>query len=397
MRSVLLVCDLHPQKVGMFERYLALLGRRCGASGVRCGLLLPSEPIAAVAELLRAAGLEWRVAAEWKDERDRERRRQFLRGYAQALRDGPWDAAVFQFCNEMSVSAATLLARVRGRAPRATVWVQHSQMVPPGRAARWVSKMRVLRQFVDGMIVLSEATREAVCARGWPAARVALIRNGIALPPAPRRGWLRADLGLPPEAVLLVSVGSLITRKGFELLLAAAAPHLGSGGEGPPRHLLIVGDGPERAALQAQSDSLGVSEFVHFLGLRNDVPDLLADSDAFLLASRAEGLTLAVLEGMAAGLPVVVTDVGGHKEVVGPATGWVVPPNDAPAFGVALGEALANPAAARERGATGRRLIETEFSLDAQVEAQYRYIDAVWRSRTGGSERATSTKPEKLQ
>lgn len=398
MRSVLLVCDLHSKKFGMFERYLALLGRRFGAAGVRCGLLVPGEPIPVVAEFLRAAGIEWWVVPDWKDERDREHRRAFLRGYAQALRKGPWDVAVFQFCNETTVAVATFLARVHGRAPKATVWVQHSQVVPPGRVARWVSRIRLLRQFVDGMIVLSEAGREAVCGRGWPAPRVTLIRNGITLPPTPRRGWLRADLGLPPEAVLLVSVGSLIVRKGFDLLLAAAAPHLGSAGGGASRYLLIAGDGPERTALGAQAVALGVLSFVRFLGLRNDVPDLLADADVFLLASRAEGLTLAVLEAMAAGLPVVVTDVGGHKEVVSPATGWVVPPNDAPAFGAAIGEALADLAAARQRGTTGRRLVETEFALDAQVDAQYRYIDALWRSRMGSSAAcAPTTEREKSQ
>jgi len=385
MRSVLLVCDIHSQKLGTFERYLAGLGARLRASGARCGLLLPGAPIQGAADLYRAAGIEWWVAADWKDERDRERRRAFLRGYARALRHGPWDAVVFQFCSETSVAVATCLARGRRRAPRASVWVQHSQMAPPGRLARWVSRVRLLGPFVDGMIVLSESDRRAVCSRGWPAARVKVIRNGIAFPATLRRGWMRAELGLPTDAVVVIGVGSLITRKGFDLLLPAAAPHLGSGGPGGPRYLLIVGDGPERAALQEQARALGIADFVRFLGLRNDVPDLLADANVFALASRAEGLTLAVLEAMAAGLPVVVTDVGGHKEVVDPTTGWVVPPNAVPALEKALGEALADPAAAHERGRAGRRLAETTFALETQIEAQYRYIESVWRTRTGAS------------
>ncbi|HVK14188.1 MAG TPA: glycosyltransferase, partial [Gemmataceae bacterium] len=141
--------------------------------------------------------------------------------------------------------------------------------------------------------------------------------------------------------------------------------------EDPARHLLIVGDGPELDRLKTLAASLGVSEAVHFLGLRTDVPDLLADADLFVLASRAEGLTLAVVEAMAAELAVVVTDVGGHKEVVTPDTGWIVPPEDVPALRSAVAVALADPPAARARGAAGRRLAVAGFSLTGQVEAQY--------------------------
>ncbi len=379
MRSVLLVCNLHPKKLGTFERYLVAFGRRARAAGARCGLLVSGEPIPAVAELLRDAGVEWWAVPDWNDDGDRERRGAFLRGYAGALNQGPWDAVVFQFCHEVSVAVATALARLRRRAPRTAVWVQHSQMVPAGWAARRVSRSRLLRPFIDAVIVLSEAGRDAVCGRGWPAHRVTVVRNGIAIATDPRRGWLRAELGLPSDAVVLLSVGSLIERKGYDILLPAAAPHLGPAA-GAPRYLLVVGEGPERDALRARAEALGVANFVRFLGLRNDVPDLLADADLFALASRAEGLTLAVVEAMAAGLPVVVTDVGGHKEVVDPATGWVVPPNDAPAFGVALGEALADLPAARGRGAAGR-LVAAGYSLEAQVEAQFRVLQTAGGGR----------------
>jgi glycosyltransferase involved in cell wall biosynthesis len=379
MRSVLLVCNLHPKKLGTFERYLVAFGHQARAAGARCGLLVSGEPIPAVAELLRDAGVEWWTVPDWNDYRDRERRGAFLRGYAGALRRGPWDAVVFQFCHELSVAVATALARLRRRAPQTAVWVQHSQMSPARWAARQFSRSRLLRPFVDAVIVLSDAGRDAVCTRGWPASRVTVVRNGIAITTDPRRHWLRSELGLPPDAVVLLSVGSLIERKGYDLLLTASAPHLGSAA-GAPRFLLVVGEGSELGSLQARTETLGVSDFVRFLGLRNDVPDLLADADLFVLASRAEGLTLAVVEAMAAGLPVVVTDVGGHKEVVGPATGWIVPPNDATALGLALGEALADLPEARRRGAAGR-LVAAGYSLEAQVEAQFRVLQTAGGGR----------------
>ena len=390
MRSVLLVCDLRPNKLGTFERYLAEFGARCRADGVRCGLVLAGEPIPEVAKLLRVAGVEWDVIPNWNDDAGQERRWTFVREYMRFLKRDHWDVAVYQFCREESVAAATLVARCRRRAPRVSVWVQHSQVAPASQVSRWVSRIRLMKPFVSGMTLLSEAGRQAVCGRGWPADRATVIRNGIAVPPEFRRGWLRPELGLPPDATVLMSVGSLITRKGHDVLLAALAPVLR---EDPRRHLVIAGDGPERQWLEALAASLGVGANAHFLGLRNDVPDLLADSDLFVLASRAEGLTLAVVEAMAAELSVVVTDVGGHKEVVTPATGHLVPPNDPEAFRAAVAAAMADPACTKAQGIAGRRLVFEDLSLLAQVDAQYRYCQSVWvESRAGRAEkRSTGT------
>ena len=186
-------------------------------------------------------------------------------------------------------------------------------------------------------------------------------------------------MGLPSDAVVLICVGTLIPRKGYDILLPALAPLLQSH---PLRHFLIVGDGPDKSDLHSLVESLGISRSVHFLGLRNDVPELLADADLFVLASRAEGLTLAVVEAMAAELPVVVTDVGGHREVVSPETGWIVPPGNAIAMRTAISEALEHPNV-RELGRASRRLVQRDFSLPGQIEAQYQYFLQVAQSPTG--------------
>jgi glycosyltransferase involved in cell wall biosynthesis len=375
MQSVLLVCDLNPNKLGTFERYLSEFSLLCRAGGVRCGLVISGEPIPPVAELLRASGAEWQVISGWNDETGRERRWTFLRGYLKILRCNRWDVAVYQFCREETVAAATLVARCQGVAPGAAVWIQHSQVAPPTRLTKWVSRVRFLKPFIAGMILLSKAGYEAVSGRGWPPTRATVIRNGIAVPPRLRRGWLRQELGLPAQATVFASVGSLIVRKGHDVLLAAVAPLLR---ENPERYLVIAGDGPERQALESLAASLGVGHNTLFLGLRSDVPDLLADSDLFVLASRAEGLTLAVVEAMAAELSVIVTDVGGHKEVVTPATGHLVPPNDPNAFRAAVARALADPVDTRAQGIAGRQLVLDELSLVSQVEAQFRYCKSVW-------------------
>jgi glycosyltransferase involved in cell wall biosynthesis len=385
MRSLLTVANLVPRKAGTFEAYLSALGRRCRASGVRCGLLLPGDPIPAVADDFRAAGVEWWVAPDWPDAAGKPRFRPFVRAYLRALREGPWDVAVFQFCKELAVSAGSLLARARGLAPAAAVWVQQSGMRPPGRLGRYASRLRVLARFVDGMVVLGGEARAAVVARGWPAARVAVVGNGCPVPPAPRRGWVRPELGLPDGAVLLACVGTLIPRKGYDVLLRAVGPLLAGR---PERHLLVVGDGPDRAALEALAADQGVRAQVRFLGLRNDAAALVADADLFVLASRAEGLSFALLEALAAAVPVVATAVGDHRAVVTPETGLLVPPGDAEALRAAVAAALDDLPTARARAAAGRALVARDFSVDRQVEDQFRVFQNVWEGSRAAARRA---------
>lgn len=139
--------------------------------------------------------------------------------------------------------------------------------------------------------------------------------------------------------------------------------------------LRLVGDGPERPAAEALARSLGLSDSVEFLGNRSDVESLLADADVFVLASYAvENLPFAVLEAMAAGLPVVATDVGALAElVVDGVTGALVPPRSATALGAALTDLLADPSRAAALGLAGRARLQAEFSFDefvARVEEE---------------------------
>ncbi len=375
MRSLLMVCDLDPKKAGAFEAYLVAMADRCRRDGVRYGLLLAGEPIPPVAAALRAAGATWLAAPAWSDPAGRERPWAFVRAYHRALRErGPWDVVAFQFCREVSVVAASLAARALRIGPRATVWVQHSQMAMPGRVARRLSRVRLLRWAVDRMVLLAEAGRLAAVARGWPGGRAAVIPNGITPPPPARRGRLREELGLPAGGTVLTCVGSLIPRKGYDVLLAALAPLLAAH---PDWHLVVAGDGPDRDAVVRQAAAAGVAGQIHLLGLRDDVPDLLADSDLFVLASRAEGLTLAVLEAMAAGLPVVVTAVGGHADVVTAAVGLVVPAGDPVAFRAAVAALLADRTRLAGMALTGPALVRAGLTLDHQIDAQFRYFQGI--------------------
>jgi glycosyltransferase involved in cell wall biosynthesis len=132
-----------------------------------------------------------------------------------------------------------------------------------------------------------------------------------------------------------------------------------------PVHALIVGGGRRTDEVRQLATSLGLAGEVHFLGPRRDVPDLLKAMDIFVLPSYSEGVSLALLEAMAAGLPVIATEVGGLPEVVEhEKTGLLIPPRDVEALAGALGRLLADPAWARQLGANARAHVRKHFSLD---------------------------------
>ncbi|MFL5308813.1 MAG: glycosyltransferase, partial [Myxococcales bacterium] len=127
----------------------------------------------------------------------------------------------------------------------------------------------------------------------------------------------------------------------------------------------LVGEGPERELLERRIEELGLRDAVHLLGTRYDVPAILARSTAFCLPSRAEGLSNAIMEAMAAALPVVATDAGGNAELVRHrSTGFVVPAGDARAMAERLIELLSDPPRARAMGRRGRAVAERDLSLD---------------------------------
>ena len=202
--------------------------------------------------------------------------------------------------------------------------------------------------------------RAGLRARTCRAGRTVVIHNGIALD-RPRRPS-RSAAG----PVTLLSVGRLRAPKDFRTLLhAMAALDRGTA------RLRIAGDGPDRAELEHEIARLGLGSVVELLGTRDDVDELLAGADVFVLSSASEGLPMSVLEAMAAGLPVVASAVGGVPELVRDGeTGALVPPGDSAALASALRTIVADPALRERLGEAGRRRAEQEFSL-ARFEREH--------------------------
>jgi len=196
-------------------------------------------------------------------------------------------------------------------------------------------------------------------------AKVRVVPNGVdyaRFQGGRSRELVRQELGLPPNLPVVGLVARLEHwgkghKELFEALTLIQEQH--------PAQALIVGGGRRLSEMQQLAGTLGLSEKVHFLGDRRDVPDLLAAMDVFVLPSHSEGVSLALLEAMAAGLPVIVSRVGGLPEVVRhEENGLLIPVGDAPALAQSLTRVLENPAWAQSLGDNARQDIQTHYSLD---------------------------------
>jgi L-malate glycosyltransferase len=211
--------------------------------------------------------------------------------------------------------------------------------------------------------------------RGLPECvrRQRVIRNGVQFAAAQReRAEVRAELGLAGRTVGIMTA-RLEPVKGHDVLLRALSLLQG---DAHPWTVLVVGDGRERAKLEELAASLGLGpDRLRFLGFRNDVPDLLAASDFFILPSRQEGLPLAMLEAMQHRLPVIATPVGGIPEVVSHShEGFLVPVDDPRSVATAVRQLLEAPDLARSMGEAGARIVNESFtfrSMADQYEALY--------------------------
>jgi glycosyltransferase involved in cell wall biosynthesis len=194
--------------------------------------------------------------------------------------------------------------------------------------------------------------------------KAVVVLNGVPVADRPGdRDQARDRLGIPRDALLLGCVGRLVELKNHAMLIDALPGLLAAH---PALQAVIVGDGPLQAALQARIDALGLGVRVRLTGARDDVHALLPALDVFVLPSRTEGLSIALLEACAAGLAVVATDVGGNGEIIADGrTGRLVPSDDVPALQAALDALLQDPAGRSRLGAAAREWVRSHGSVDA--------------------------------
>ncbi len=245
----------------------------------------------------------------------------------------------------------------------------------PWRGARARAMSRWLYARADHVVAVSTAIRALLVDEfAVPAGRVSHVVNAIA--PLPRAAGA-AGPPLPARARgrrLVGRVCRLAPEKGVDVFLRAAA-HLAP--HDPGVHFLVVGDGPERARLEALADELGLAGRVDFLGFRDDARAVIAELDVLAVTSLSDGAPLVVLEAMEAGVPVVASAVGGLPDQIAHGRdGVLVSPGDPVALAGALGGLLRDPDRRRDLGTGGRRRVAGDGydRLVERMEAVYRRL-----------------------
>ena len=352
--GIWIVLHLDAKKRGSGEQQLVAVAQRLQQEAIPTTMVFAAEPAPYPGRELRAAGVDIR----WVD----------YRQPGQALgRLAKWFAAErpalahFHFIDPYSpyVSAAKLSG--------AQVLV-HDHLCPAVtaglRGALKRARSIVLNSFVDVRVAVSRVVAEAVT-RAYAVAphRVAIVENGIDLSRFRGVGGesVRRELAIG-DAPLIVCVSRLDAEKGGETLLRAV-PHLARGA-----HLGFAGEGPRLAEWKELVARLGVADRVHFLGLRNDVEQLIAAANVVVVPSEyEEAFGQVVVEGMASARPVVVTRSGAMPDLVGEA-GIVVPKRDPVGIAAAVNRLLDDPDLAGRLGHLGRERAEHRFGMEAYVE-----------------------------
>ena len=227
---------------------------------------------------------------------------------------------------------------------------------------------RLLAAMPDAVLAVSEQVRQhAIAVDGIAPERVETIHNGLDLTRWSDGRTAPRPQGEPP---VITTVGNLRHVKGHDLLLDAAAIVRRSI---PEVQVTIGGQVLEPVyfeALQHQVQRLGLEKHVRFVGEVRDLPRYLAGADLFVLPSRSEGFSNAIIEAMAASLPVVATNVGGNAEAVrSGVTGTIVPTENAPALAEAILRILSSPVQARAMGEAGRASVAERFTVEAMMQS----------------------------
>jgi len=253
------------------------------------------------------------------------------------------------------------------------VFTEHGRFHPDRYRYKAIVINQIMAAMTRKMVAISAATREALIRYEFlPRRRIDVIYNGIkpmeADPESVER--LRYELGLSPELFVMGTVARLDPVKNQAMMLEAFAK---VNRQRPETRLIIVGDGPERAALEQKTSVLGIKNVVIFTGFSPEPARYLALMDLFLLSSDTEGTSMTLLEAMSLGLPVVATQAGGTPEIVDhDVTGLLSPVGNGGAFADSINALLADSDQLKQKGLAGRHKFVQNYSVESMAA---RYIE----------------------
>lgn len=260
----------------------------------------------------------------------------------------------------------TILAGLAGRLAGTRLIVRTRTLALP------ITSLATYTWLPHKVITDSEWVRKYLISAGVPENDVATVYAAIILPPPVERSTLRDELGLGEDDILIATVAILRREKGHRELIDAALPLLK---DRPRVHLVFAGDGPLFDELRRHIDELGLASRIHMLGLRDDIPNVLAGCDFFALATWQEALGGAYIEASASGLANIGTAVNGVPEVIEDGvTGLLVERGDQAALTQALYKLADDPELRRRMGEAGREITRNRFRMEimgAETEAFY--------------------------
>lgn len=248
----------------------------------------------------------------------------------------------------------------------------------------WVDRliMRSCRRFVTA----SQAARQALVRRGFPADRTLTIANGIRQPEGLRpAAEVRRELGLAPGQTVMIMTAFFEPRKGHRILVEAADLLAKTGRLPPEWSIILIGDGPERKAVESLARGYGLSSHFLFLGYRDDADHILNAADLLVLPSLSnEDMPLIILDAMAMGKPVVASTVAGIvEEVEDGRTGLLVPPADPQSLASAIASLLSSPDRRQAMGRAGKERFEQHFRAELAARRYQELYQAVLTEEQG--------------
>lgn len=369
IRVAFCITDLEPGGAERcFVEIVTRLNRDRFQPSVYCLGPRPEEPRTVLVDRLEAAGHE----VTFLGATSKRHISQAVRRLAASWREAPPNV----------VQTLLFHANIVGRMAARWAGVRHvvSGLRVAERGARWHRWCDWLTsRWVERYVCVSQSVARFSQTTGrLPASKLSVIPNGI--DPALYQRVTPANLsaeGIPFGRIVMLYAGRLARQKGLDWLFDCLP---GLVEAVPKAELLLAGDGPLAEPLREKAAALGLSERVHFLGFRDDVPRLLAAAKLLILPSRWEGMPNVVLEAMASGLPVLSSDVEGVRELLGPyAESQTVNFGDTPNFVDKATLLLSDRALATELGRANRQRATEAFSLAAMVSA---YED-LWQHLTG--------------
>jgi glycosyltransferase involved in cell wall biosynthesis len=278
-------------------------------------------------------------------------------------------------------SYSCLVGRLTGRK---TIATYHGALRPAEvESLKGALKLHVVRRFAAAVVVVSKYLEAAFQNLDFPGDKLFCIPNGVDVDKfaCAEGGHLRRELAYGDRRPLVLMVANLRESKGYEYFVKAARIVADSGVQAC---FLAVGELHESIMprLMRLVEQLGLRDRFVFLGFREDVPAILRDVDVFVLSSISEGFSLATVEAMAAGKPVVVTRCGGPEEVIDDGrTGFLVPPADPEALASRICELLADPERAAILGQNARAKVSSAFSMERMVHQYERLYERLLNAR----------------